>query len=115
MLEGRHQLEALTPFLRGRGVQPQVVVLGLVANHKINLPQGQGRYAALLVRPLNRSLVNDKFGLGEKPVRSGVVVALTTGKVEACYKDATLGRAANAELGLINVELLEPQAQQGSW
>ncbi len=69
------QAEAVTPFGRRRGVQPQRMAARAVARDEIHLAQRERRTATQFVRPAQRAAADHEFGLAEKPVGRAAVVA----------------------------------------
>ena len=105
-------VKTIAPLGRRRGVQPQLVAPGAVAQQHIDLAQRQRGSGALLVRPAHRATAHHHLGLRKKPIDGAAVIAGTTGQGQSGDEHLARAVTANVQLGALDVELLKPEAPQ---
>ena len=111
LLEAGHAAEAVAPFRRRRGIEAQVVPPSLVAQHQVDVAQGQRGFAAHLVGPDHGAMADHEFGLREQTVQKPVVGLRALGQVEPGHGPLAVGSAAHVERRPVDIELVELQRQ----
>jgi hypothetical protein len=109
LVKQRRQMKALAPLRRRRGIDARRVAAHLVAQHQVDLGERQWRHIALLIAPAQRAVVNDELGLRKEPVERLRVVAGRAGEIQPTDQDPPVRGAAHVQLGLVDVQLLEPE------
>ncbi|WP_382322297.1 hypothetical protein ACFJGX_06120 [Hydrogenophaga sp. UC242_50] len=106
--------QALTPFGRRRGVEPELVRAGCVAHHEAQGPQGQRGLGAQLVRPAHGAVLDDELAQGEEPVGGAAVLLARARDVEPGHLDAALRGAPHVQHRLVDHDLFEVAVPEGA-
>ena len=104
--------ESLTPLAWRRRIEPDGMAAARVVKDQIDLLQCERRRTPHFIGPAHRPLSNQHLALAEQPLGSLVVSGVRLGEVQSGDMDAAVGRAAHAQLGPVDHQLLEAEVPQ---
>jgi hypothetical protein len=85
----------------------------LIAQHQVDIAQGDRGLAAQFVGPHDGAVTDHEFGLGEDPVQQAFVGDRAPGEVQPGHIQLAICGAAHVQRGAVHVQLIELQPQHG--
>jgi hypothetical protein len=87
------------------------VATALVAQHQVDIAQGDGGLAADFIGPHDGAMTDHEFGLGEYPVEQAFIGVGPPGEVQPGHIQLAIGSPAHIQGRAVHIQLVELQPQ----